>query len=88
MRLGGALGLVWMGVKNLAPTGIRFPDHPACNELLSQPKNVMDMIIINNCILPLYILISVSKTHLTCMLVHVFLWFVQYNLLFYVPQLT
>jgi len=85
---GWALELVWMSVKNLAPIGIQFLDCPAPSELLSYFQNVMDMIIINNCILPLSILISVSKAPLTCMLVHVFLWFVQYNLLFCVPQLT
>jgi len=26
---GWAPGLVWTGAENLAPTGIRFPDHPA-----------------------------------------------------------
>jgi len=28
--------LVWTGVENLAPTGIRSPDRPACSELLYQ----------------------------------------------------
>jgi len=28
-RLGGAPGPVWIGAKNLAANGIRFPDHPA-----------------------------------------------------------
>jgi len=25
---------IWTGVENLAPTGIRSPDHPACSQLL------------------------------------------------------
>jgi hypothetical protein len=28
-RAGWASGPVWTGAENLAPTGIRFPDHPA-----------------------------------------------------------
>jgi hypothetical protein len=32
-RLGGP-GLFWMGVEDLAPTGIQSPDHPARNESL------------------------------------------------------
>jgi hypothetical protein len=31
---GWAPGLVWIGAKNLAPTGIRFPDLPARSESL------------------------------------------------------
>jgi hypothetical protein len=31
---GRAPGLVWMGVENLAPTGVRSPDHPAHSESL------------------------------------------------------
>jgi len=31
---GWAPGPVWTGVENLAPTGIRSPDHPAHSELL------------------------------------------------------
>ena len=31
---GWAPGLVWIGAENLAPTGIRSPDHPARSELL------------------------------------------------------
>ena len=27
-----APGLVWTGAENLAPTGIRLPDRPACSE--------------------------------------------------------
>ena len=29
-----APGLVWTGAENLAPTGIRSPDRPACSESL------------------------------------------------------
>ena len=25
---------IWTGKENLAPTGIQFPDHPACSESL------------------------------------------------------
>jgi len=31
---GWAPGPVWTGAENLAPTGIRFPDHPARSESL------------------------------------------------------
>ena len=31
---GWAPGLVWTGAKNLAPTGIRYPDRPARSESL------------------------------------------------------
>jgi len=31
---GWATGVVWTGTTNLAPTGIWFPDYPACNEVL------------------------------------------------------
>ena len=31
---GWASGLVWTGAENLAPTGIRSPDHPARKQLL------------------------------------------------------
>jgi hypothetical protein len=31
---GWAPGPVWTGVENLAPTGIRSPDHPAHSQLL------------------------------------------------------
>ena len=31
---GYAPGLVWKGAENLAPTGIRSPDRPACSESL------------------------------------------------------
>jgi hypothetical protein len=27
-----ALGLVWRDMQNLAPTGVRTPDHPACSK--------------------------------------------------------
>ena len=33
-RLGEPPGPVWTGAENLAPTGIRSPDHPACIESL------------------------------------------------------
>jgi hypothetical protein len=33
---GQAPWLVWIGAENLAPTGIRSPDLPACSELLYQ----------------------------------------------------
>ena len=33
-RLGGALGPVWAGAENLAPTGIRSPDRPARSQSL------------------------------------------------------
>jgi len=33
---GWAPGLVWIGVENLAPTGIRCPDLPACSKSLYQ----------------------------------------------------
>ena len=35
-RLDGPHGPVWMGVENLAPTGIQSPDHPGCRKLLHQ----------------------------------------------------
>jgi len=31
---GWASGLVWMGIENLAPTGIQFPNIPTHNDLL------------------------------------------------------
>jgi hypothetical protein len=31
---GWAPGPVWTGAENLAPTGIRSPDHPACSQSL------------------------------------------------------
>lgn len=31
---GWVLGLVWMGLENLAAVGLRTPDHPDCSELL------------------------------------------------------
>jgi hypothetical protein len=31
---GWALGLILMGVENLAPTGDQTPDRPACSKLL------------------------------------------------------
>jgi hypothetical protein len=31
---GWAPGPVWTGAENLAPTGIRFPDRPACSQSL------------------------------------------------------
>jgi len=31
---GWASGLVWMGIENLASTGIEFPDNPAHSDLL------------------------------------------------------
>jgi hypothetical protein len=40
VQAGRAPGPVWEGVENLAPTGIRSPDHPARSEslyLLSDP---------------------------------------------------
>jgi len=33
---GWAPGTVWIGVENLAPTGIRSPDHPARSQSLYQ----------------------------------------------------
>jgi len=34
----GAPELVWKGAENLAPTGIRSPDRPACTESLYRPS--------------------------------------------------
>ena len=34
LQAGWAPEQVWTGAENLAPTGIRFPDRPACSELL------------------------------------------------------
>jgi len=34
---GWASELVWTGAENLAPTGIRFPDHSARSELVGKP---------------------------------------------------
>jgi hypothetical protein len=34
LEAGWAPGLVWMCVKNLDPTGIRSPEHPACSQSL------------------------------------------------------
>jgi len=33
--VGGAWGLVWMGLKIFVHTGVRTPDHPASSEFLS-----------------------------------------------------
>jgi len=34
LETGWAPGPVWTGAENLAPTGIRSPDHPASSEML------------------------------------------------------
>jgi hypothetical protein len=42
---GQAPGPVWTGAENLTPTGIRSPDHPACNVslyLLCYPSPLLD----------------------------------------------
>ena len=37
---GWALGPVWSGTENLAPTGVRNPDRPACSESLHRIQDV------------------------------------------------
>jgi len=38
---GWALGPIWTGVENLAPTGIRSPDRPARSQLLYRLRVVV-----------------------------------------------
>jgi hypothetical protein len=43
-------GRNWTGAKNLAPTGIRSPDHPAPIESLSRPAVVVVVICVISCL--------------------------------------
>ena len=55
---GWAPGPVWTGAENLAPTGIRSPDHPARSQSLYRLRYPAHQIKINISVLRLFLLID------------------------------